>query len=225
MENKREEIENNYEVVEFNHIVIQKILNKYCYKTWLMMQAKGGFKKECKDKIITFEFPYSYNEFKEESYSECCLIYCETVDSYDVDHENEYGEKVKFTTWLYQKLRDLEPRLWRACSHGSTSNDDYLDFGKGADFEETIDFQLSLSENAKDLLELLESGKGFSVTEKSERAYQWHMGSRNFWESFIRNDSSKNVTFFQFQKAWDEIKDSFNEIEDNEIVYQLVSNE
>lgn len=216
-------------VLSFNDIIVQKIINRNVTRSYWLMQGQGGYNKVSASKIDNLNFPVTRNEFREEALLESSLIYCEAAESYDPDHFIKLGKSetiIKFTSWLYWKLRDLDGRMWRLLSTGCKGAEQYIDYGKDNRFESEFIFRDSLSDSAKEVLSLLETGQGFKL--KKRDSYQkanCHMGVRNFWETFIRPDDDYNYTFREFLSSWNEIKKEWHEIETNNFIYSIVDSE
>lgn len=221
-------LENNTVILDYTDIIVQKIINRNVTRAYWLMQGQGGYNKVSTDKIDNLHFPVTYREFREEAILESSLIYCEAVKSYNPDHFIETGKSedtIKFTTWLYWKLRDLDGRLWRLLASGTKLKNDYVDMGKDNNFESEFIFRDSLSDQSKEILAMLETGKGFKI--KKSREYDkanCHMGVRNFWETFIRPDEDNNISFREFLSSWNDIKKQWNEIETDTTVYTVIDN-
>lgn len=216
-------------ILDFTDIVVQKIINKNITRAYWLMQGQGGYNKISADKMENLNFPVSYNEFRDEAKLESGLIYMEAVNSYDPDHFSKIGKgetTIKFTSWLYWKLRDLDGRLWRLFSTGCTASEEFLDSGKSNRFESEFIFRDSLSDKSKDVLALLETGQGFKLKKSDEyKKVNCHMGIRNFWESFIRPNENYNYSFREFLSSWNEIKKEWNEIETDTTIYTIMDNQ
>jgi hypothetical protein len=215
-------------VLDFNDVIVQKIINRNITRAYWLMQGQGGYNKVKMSDIGNLNFPVTYPEFREEALLESSLIFCEAVQSYDPDHFINIGKSdttIKFTTWLYWKLRDLDGRLWRLLATGCKGTDNYIDHGKDNRFEAKFIFRDSLSENGKDILALLETGKGFKIKKSREEfKVKCHMGVRNFWETFIQPDNNYNYSFREFAASWNEIRKEWHEIETDNTIYNIVDN-
>ena len=210
-------------VLDFNDTIVKKIINRNVSRAYWLMQGNGGYRKESEKELENLHFPVSYAEFREEALLESSLIYCEAVKSYNPLYLIESGkgeDTIKFTTWLYWKLRDLDVRMWRLLSSGCKHLDSYIDAGRANSFEEEFLFRDSLSEIARDVLAAIETGQGFKI--KKSREYDTatcHMGVRNFWESFIRDEGK--YSFNVFLDGWNEIRKKWNEIETDSMTYLI----
>ena len=219
----------NTKVLDYTDIIVQKIINRNITRAYWLMQGQGGYGKVSTDKIDNLNFPVTYPEFREEALLESSLIYMESISSYDPDHFINQGkseETIKFTTWLYWKLRDLDGRMWRLLSTGCKGTEQYIDYGKDNRFESEFIFRDSLSTTSKDILALLETGQGFRLKKSDEyKKSSCHMGVRNFWETFIQSDDNYNYTFREFLSSWNDIKKQWCEIETDSTIYTVVDNE
>jgi hypothetical protein len=220
---------NENSVLDYTDIIVQKIINRNITRAYWIMQGQGGYYKESTKELENLNFPVTVREFREEAKLESSLIYCEAVNTYDPDHFIKLGKgetTIKFTSWLYWKLRDLDGRMWRLLSTGCKGIDQYIEIGKSNRFEAEFIFRDSLSVNGREILALLETGKGFNIKKSDEyKKYSCHIGIRNFWEQFIQPDETYNYTFREFLSSWDEIKKQWHEIETDSTIYTIMDNE
>lgn len=216
------------EILDYTDIIVQKIINRNISRAYWLMQGSGGYYKKSTSELENLGFPVSYGEFREEALLESSLIYMEAVNSYNPDYLIESGKGegvIKFTTWLYWKLRDLNVRMWRLLSTGCKGLDMYVDTGRDSKFESEFIFRDSLSNNSKEILALLETGQGFRLKKSDEyKKVNCHMGVRNFWESFIRPDDNYKYTFREFLASWNEIKKEWYEVETESVIYTILDN-
>lgn len=217
---------NETKILDFTDIIVQKIINRNVTRAYWIMQGQGGYNKVKSSDLGNLNFPVTYNEFREEALLESSLIYCEAVESYNPDHFIETGKSdttIKFTTWLYWKLRDLDGRMWRLLATGCKGVENMIDLGKDNNFESEFIFRDSLSATSKEILAMLETGKGFKIKKSDEyKKTSCHMGVRNFWETFIQPDEEYNYTFREFLSSWNDIKKQWNEIETETAVYTVI---
>jgi hypothetical protein len=225
---EKREIHNaaDYRAMDYEGIVVQKIIHRNITRAYYLMMGNGGYYKSSVRELENVRFTIDYREFREEANLESSLIYCEAVASYDPDHfiTTGKGEKqIKFTSWLYWKLRDLDGRMWRLFASGCKSLDAYVDAGKGNSFESEFIFRDSLSSEASEVLAMIETGKGFKL--KKSRVYDkavCHIGVQNFWESFIRDSEDCRLTYREFLSSWNEIRKGWNEIETDSMIYTVI---
>lgn len=215
----------DYQVLEFTDIIVQKILNRNISRAYYLMMGNGGYYKSSEAELENIHFTIDYREFREEAKLESALIYCEAVNSYDSNHvskKNPDMKKTKFTTWLYWKLRDLDGRMWRLFASGTKDLDRYLDAGKSNNFEAEFLFRNSLSSEAVEILAMVESGIGFKL--KKSREYDGsicHIGIQNFWESFIRDNEDMKYSYREFLSIWQELKKGYQSIESDDMLYLI----
>lgn len=216
-------------VLDFTDVIVQKIINRNVTRAYWIMQGQGGYNIKSHDGLKNLNFPVTYREFREEALLESSLIYMEAIGSYNPYHLIEKGiseDIIKFTTWLYQKLRDLDGRMWRLLSTGCKGTEQYIDYGKDNRFESEFIFRDSLSNTSRDILALLETGQGFRLKQSDEyKKANCHMGVRNFWETFIKPDDNYNYTFREFLSSWNDIKKQWCEIETDSTIYTVIDNE
>ena len=216
-------------ILDYTDIIVQKIINRNVTRAYWLMQGQGGYNKVKSTDIGNLNFPVTMFEFREEALLESSLIYMEAVNSYDSDHFIKLGKSettIKFTSWLYWKLRDLDGRMWRLLSTGCKGIDQYIEIGKDNNFESEFIFRDSLSNHGKEILSLLETGQGFKI--KKSREYDktnCHMGIRNFWDTFIKSDDNYNYSFREFNESWNEIRKEWNEIETDTTVDTVIDSE
>lgn len=190
---------------------IQGFIHWRIKKTHTEMLGKGGFNKEEITEVSTAHIPATYQEFHEEAYSELSLIYCEARDTYDPDRE------IAFIGWYGFKARDLEGRLWRLFSHGCNvkHKEEYAKHDPAADL---LDWRLSLSPCAIDLLAMFETGIGFKLKKSRDRDHvDCHMGAQAFWTNFLRD----SMTLRAFLTAYNEIVKEYRAIQYNDMTYVL----
>lgn len=228
MENTIKNTIDEYQVMDYTEKVVQMIINRNITRSYWLMQGQGGYKKESQRELENLGFPVPQSEFREEATLESALIYCEAVESYNPDHliEHQKGsDRIRFTTWLYWKLRDLDGRMWRLLSNGTKHLDNFVDVGKADPnrFEDEFIFRDSLSDEGKKVLALLETGKGFRIKKRSEyQKANCHMGMNTFWKTFLEDDEDFDISLREFRIAWNEIKKAWNEIETDTMVYTVL---
>lgn len=216
----------DFKIMDYSSITVQRIINRNIRRAYYLMIGNGGYYKTEFDIIENLRFNIEYQEFRDEAKLESSLIYVEASNSYNPNHADRNGKtdvKIKFVTWLYWKLRDLDGRMWRLFATGSKKLDVYVDTGKSNSFEAEFIFRDSLSTNAQEILTMLETGIGFKLKKSTEYdKSNCHIGIQNFWETFIRDDIGKKFTYREFLSIWNEIRKGYHEIETDNMIYTVI---
>ena len=210
---------NNHEFksIQFSDNVIQAFIGSKTKKIIYEIWGKGGYDKSEVSEVSTSKFPMSYDDFQEFIYSEASLIYVESIKSYD----SLKGRS--FLSWYWYKLSDLMVRFLRSAHKlGMSKNSfqDYTDIGRHNNIDNSmVIFRESLSAYGRSLLATLETGQGFKLKKSDvSKNVSCHMGKRNFWETFIKD---QKITFNQFSEGWKELKEEFQAIEINNTVFTI----